>query len=110
MPMSGVRALTASNTIEVDQTGVYDLNYFADVNPNQNTALTFAVRRNNVNIPETVSTRNLTAGTDAIFSGSPIVFLNSGDTLDMVISSPDAAQVSLSDGGRASLSSKKLDA
>ena len=45
-----------------------------------------AVRSNGTNIPSTVISRALSVGTNSIYSGSTIVTLAAGTTLDMAVS------------------------
>ncbi len=99
----------ASNSITVNQSGIYEINYFLNVSVAIGTTLTLAVRANGSNIPSTVVSRVLSVGTSSVYSGSTIVNLAAGTTIDMAISALVAVGVNLSSGVNATLSVKKLN-
>ncbi len=98
-----------ANSITVSQAGVYEINYFLNVSVAIGTTLTLAIRANGSNIPSTVVSRVLSVGTSSVYSGSTIVNLTAGTTIDMAISALVAVGVNLSSGVNASLSLKKLN-
>ncbi len=100
---------TNANSITVTEAGVYEINYFLNVSVAIGTTLTLAVRANGSNIPSTVVSRVLSVGTSSVYSGSTIVNLAAGSTIDMAISALVAVGVNLSSGVNASLSLKKLN-
>ena len=106
MPLSNTT--TAANSITVAQAGVYEINYFSLVSVALGTTLTFAVRINGVNIPDTVISRLLSVGVGSTFSGSVIVSLNAGDVIDMAVSALIAVGVTLGSGVSATLTVKKI--
>ena len=100
---------TTANSITVAQAGTYEINYFSNVSVALGTTLTQAVRINGTNIPSTVTSRVLSVGVGSIYSGSTIVTLAAGDTIDLAISALLAVGVTLGTGVNASLSVKKLN-
>lgn len=98
-----------SNSITINQTGVYEINYFLNVSVAVGTTLTLAIRNNGTNIPSTVVSRLLSVGTSSVYSGSTIVSLNSGSIIDMAISALVAVGVNLSSGVNASLTVKRIN-
>ncbi len=106
MPLSNTT--TAANSITVAQAGVYEINYFSLVSVALGTTLTFAVRINGTNIPDTVISRVLSVGVGSTFSGSVIVSLNAGDVIDMAVSALIAVGVTLGSGVSATLTVKKI--
>ena len=99
---------TTSNSIIVNQSGVYEINYFLNVSVALGTTLTLAVRNNGTNIPSTVVSRLLSVGTSSVYSGSTIVSLNAGNVIDMAISALVAVGVNLSSGVNATLTVKRI--
>ena len=97
-----------SNSITINQTGVYEINYFLNVSVAIGTTLTLAIRNNGTNIPSTVVSRLLSVGTSSVYSGSTIVSLSSGSVIDMAISALVAVGVNLSSGVNASLTVKRI--
>jgi len=108
MPNKNV-AYTPSNSITVNQTGVYEINYFSNVSVTLGTTLTMAIRVNGTNIPSTVLSRSLSLGTSSIYSGSTIVSLNTGDVIDMALSTLLSVGVTLGSGVNETLSVKKIN-
>lgn len=102
-------AYTQANSITINQTGVYEINYFANMSATLATTVTFAVRQNGTNIPATVISRALSVGVGSIYSGSVIVNLTSGNTIDMAISALLAVGITLGSGINASISVKKIN-
>ena len=100
---------TQTNSITVNQTGTYEINYYSNMSAALATTVTFAVRQNGSNIPATVIARALTVGTSTIYSGSVIVNLTAGNIIDMAISALLAVGITLGSGVNASLSIKKLN-
>ena len=106
MPTQDVTA--ANSTITIDQAGIYEITYSQTASVSAGANVTFAVRVNGENIPDTVSTRLLAVGVSDLYSGSVIVSLDAGDVVDMAVSSTLALTVTLGDGVNATLVVKKL--
>lgn len=100
---------TGSNNIIINQTGNYEINYYVNLSAAIATTVTMAVRASGTNIPSTVISRALSVGTNSIYSGSTIVTLTAGTTLDMAVSALLAVGLTLGSGVNASLSVKKLN-
>ena len=103
---------TENNYIKLEQDGVYEINYFANISVNKDTTVTLIVRKNETNIPSAVITKKLTQGVDSIYCGSTIVSLNADDQIDMAVSATEE-DVTISFGNgtgvNASLTVKKID-
>ncbi len=108
MPGSNT-SYTTNNSITINQTGVYEINYFLNVSASVGTTLTLAVRNNGTNIPSTVISRVLSVGTSSVYSGSTIVNLSSGNVIDMALSALVSLGVNLSSGVNATLTVKKIN-
>lgn len=100
---------TGSNNIIINQTGNYEINYYVNLSAAIATTVTMTVRASGTNIPSTVISRALSVGTNSIYSGSTIVALTAGTTLDMAVSALLAVGLTLGSGVNASLSVKKLN-
>lgn len=100
---------TGNNNIVITQAGTYEINYYVNLSAALATTVTMAVRANGTNIPSTVISRALSVGTNSIYSGSTIVTLAAGTTLDMAVSALVAVGLTLGNGVNASLSVKKLN-
>ena len=101
---------TTPNTIELEQDGVYELNYLLNFSVNKAATVTIMVRKNSVMIPETVLTKQIKENESTIFSISTITSLSADDTLDIALSATeDNVTVTFGSGITAALSIKKLD-
>ena len=107
MPSKSVNYGT--NTISITESGVYEINYYANMSAAVATTVTMAVRNNGTNIPSTSISRALSVGVSSVYSGSTIVNLNSGAVLDLSLSALLAVGVTLGTGVGASLTVKKLN-
>lgn len=107
--MPSLNTTYTDNSITVNQAGVYEINYFINASVEVATLLTLAVRVNDVNIPSTVISRLVEVDVGTIYSGSTIVTLAKGDTIDMVLSALLAVGVTLGNGVGATLTVKKLN-
>ncbi len=96
------------NSITIVQSGTYEINYLINVSVAIGTTLTIAIRNNGTNIPSTIISRVLSVGTTSTYSGSVIVPLTAGNTLDMAISALIAVGVTLGTGTSAIMTVKKL--
>ncbi len=108
MPNLNTSYATA-NSITVNQSGIYEINYFTNISVTVGTTVTLAVRQNGSNIPATVVTRALSLGTSSIYSGSVIVSLTAGSVIDMAISALVSVSATLGSGNSANLTVKKLN-
>ncbi len=100
---------TQTNSITINQTGTYEINYYMSISAALATTVTFSVRQNGTNIPSTTISKALTVGTNTTYNGSTIVNITSGNTIDMAISALLAVGITLGNGVNASLSIKKLN-
>ena len=99
---------TTANSINISQSGIYEINYYINMSAAVATTVTTAVRNNGVNIPTTIISRALSVGVGSIYSGSTIVSLDSGDVIDMAISALLAVGVTLGSGVNATLTVKRI--
>ncbi len=109
--MANINVINSTeNAIELEQDGVYEINYTLNISTNMNTTLMLMIRQNNVMISSTVITKKVVADNTVSFYGSVIVELNAGDKLDMELSATDDnVIITLGSGITSSLSIKKLD-
>lgn len=110
-PMDNINIINQNeNALELEQDGIYEINYNLNVATDKETILTLWVRENSVMIPSTVTAKKVIPSITFSFSGSTIVELKAGDKLDMEISATeDNVDVTFASGITASLSVKKLD-
>ena len=97
-----------NNSIEILESGIYEINYFSSVTVSISANVTLAVRKNGENIPAAILTRSLSIGSSPIYSGSVIVELDASDILDLAISSGLGIDVNLPSGVNTTLSVKKI--
>jgi len=97
------------NTISVDQTGDYEVQYSLVASPSLPVTLTAALRLDGSDIPTTVMSRPLGANTSSELVGSAILSLHAGDELDMAISTNLGADITLGRGLNAYIILKRLD-
>ena len=101
---------TENSYIKLEQDGIYEINFFVNVSVNKSSGVTLIVRQNEINIPSTVITKNLTSDQDSIFQGSALVELKADDKIDMAISATEGnVTINFGTGMNASLSVKKID-
>lgn len=101
---------TTENNLKLEQDGVYEINFFANLTVTKQTSLTLIIRKNQMNIPATVVTRQLSPNNEYIYSGSVIVELDADDKIDMALSTTEEdVMVNLGTGMNASLTVKKID-
>ena len=98
-----------ANSVTVAQAGDYEITYFMSGTASVATTLTLAVRQNGTNIPSLEISRLLSVGTSSIYSGSAVVTLTAGSTIDMALSALLAVGVTLGGGVNTSLTVKKLN-
>ena len=73
------------------------------------TTVTMAARKNGTNMPSPVISRALSVGVGAVYSGSTIVSIAAGSTIDIGLSALLAVGVTLGTGVSASLTLKRLN-
>lgn len=101
---------TQNNILTLEQDGVYEINYFLNVDSNITTDLTLIVRKNQTNIPATVMTKRVSPSFNTSYNGSILANLNADDIIDMEISSNgENVAIHLSTGMNAYLTLKKID-
>lgn len=103
MPSSNI-SYTPVNCITIQQSGIYEISYHANVSTTGAT-VTFSIRNNGKNIPETVITRTIT---QYIFNNSIIINLEANSVLDMVVSSTLGIDISLRGTNNASIIVKRI--
>ena len=97
-----------TNTITLADEGDYEIHYAIAASAPAGTTLTLAVRQGGTNIPQATTVRALIADTSTSFAGTTIVTLPAGTVLDVAVSTPTPATVTIGSG--AALTVKKLDA
>ncbi len=101
---------TETNSLQLEQDGIYEINYSVNVSVSQATSLTVMVRKNQVNLPASVLTRQLEPGKEFLYTGSFLVSLEADDKVDMTLSTnQENVMVSFNVGQNASLTLKKID-
>ena len=108
MPASNVD-LSPVNSLQIQESGVYEINYMFNASASVGASVTLSVRRNGTIIPSTEEQHLLAVATESIYSGSVIENLSAGDLLDMAVSALAALTLSLSTGVTVTLSVKRLD-
>lgn len=108
MPLLNVSG-TPANSLTITSSGVYEIAYFASIDPAATGDITVSVRKNNTNLPEATLIRRLTGNEQAFFSDSVIVSLAVNDKIDMAVTSARNGSITLGSGTNASLSVKKLN-
>ena len=98
-----------ANSITINSTGIYEINYFLNATASAAILTTYAVRIGGVVIPETEVSALLALDTNFIYSGTAIVNLTAGDVLTMTVSALLGLTLTLADGTNASLIVKRLD-
>ena len=98
------------NSIELEQDGIYELNYSINFTGNKRSTVTLMVRENNIMIPSATLTKQITANENISFNGNTIISLLADDILDMALSATENnVMISFGPSVTASLSIKKLD-
>lgn len=106
LPNQNINA--SANNITITEPGIYEIDYNLNVTSTAEiTNLTFAVRNNEINIPETVISQNITANSTTTYSGSTIVLLDEGNTIDLALT--DSAGTGTVTVNNANLIVKKLN-
>lgn len=101
---------TTGNNIKLEQDGIYEINYYMNVNVNKDTSLTLIVRSNEMNIPSSIITRKVNKEVGTIYNGSIIVSLKATDLIDLAVSATDDdVTVNFDAGTSASITVKKID-
>ena len=106
MPSSNVTYGT--NSVEITQNGVYRLTYGVRGSTAAGTDMTVAVGQNGTDIPSTLMTKTLTAGSREDFDGTALVNLNAGDVLTLVVSGTNTTVFTPTDGVNTFLVAEKL--
>ena len=101
---------TENHYIMLEQDGIYQINYFANISVDKDTTVTLIVRQNETNIPSTVITKKLAAQTETLYYGSTLASLKADDKIDIAISATDEnITIHFGTGMNASLSVMKID-
>lgn len=104
MPLYNVT--TGSNAINIAQDGVYEINYSATLSTDTAADIGVSVREGTTNITGTLQTVEAENGDPETFGGSIIVELESGDTIDLAVTSSQNGNVTVT---QATLSVKQLN-
>ena len=105
MPINGVQ-YTPANSITINESGDYEINYSANVTSTNSATIAIAVRENGTAIDSATLTNIFSDGENNIYSGSVIRTLQAGDVIDMTLTSTEAATGSVNN---ATLSVKLLN-
>lgn len=97
------------NSIVAVEDGIYEINYYTNVSAAIGTTVTMSVRRNGTAIPEATVSRVLSVGVGSLYSGSFIISLVAGDTIDMAVSALLAVGLTLGGGVNTTLTVKQID-
>lgn len=108
MPSANV-TLNPANSLTIQESGDYEINYMFHANASIGAALTLAVRRNANDLPSTEERHTLAVGTESIYSGSVIESLSAGDIIDIAVTAEVAMSLILSTGVSVTLTVKKLN-
>lgn len=118
LPLKNV-ATSGNNTLTVQESGTYEINYNVLLNASQAITAGIAVRRNGTVIPETRGSQTLAVDSDTTLthdgrlSASTIVNLTAGDILDLAVQVVNNLPANLSaiinNNVNATLTIKKLD-
>lgn len=110
MPSINIKENGTENTLELEQDGIYEINYFAKLSVDKPTEVTLIIRKNGTNIPSSVLVKKVQANEEVMFNGSIIVKLGVNDVIDMEYSTTDeSAMVDFGSGVTARLTIKKID-
>ena len=109
MPLKNVTN-TPVNSLTVETTGVYEINYFSNVSAALGTTVTMSVRRNGTAIPQATISRVLSVGVSSLYSGSNIIAFTAGDVIDMALSALLAVGITLGSGVNTTLTVKQIGA
>ena len=105
MPINNI-TYNPANSITINDTGIYEVNYSANVTSTNSSTISLALRINNNPVNSATLTNVFSDGENAIYSGSVILALTSGDILNMALTSNEAATGSVIN---ATLSAKLLN-
>ncbi len=101
---------TTENILQLEQDGIYEINYFVNASTSKKTSLTLIVRSNQVNLPASVIRKEVNANTSTLLQGSILVALDFDDQLDLQLSTTEEdTTITLGTGVTASLTIKKID-
>lgn len=106
-PTSGITS-TSTDTLTINETGIYQINYFFSGSPSVKTELTVEVLQNTNPIGRTTITKEVDADVDEIFSGSAIVNLTEGDEIGLGLAANVTATVAPASGTSAYLDIVKI--
>lgn len=82
-----------NNVLVIEQNGIYKIDYFFNGSPSAEANITINVTRNNVTIPSSNITKNISANKYDSFNGSIITNLASDDVIGLNITSSVAATI-----------------
>jgi len=107
MPLKNVTS-TPANSLTIETTGVYEINYYSNVSAALGTTVTMSVRINGTAIPQASISRVLAVGVGSLYNGSIIISLNAGDVIDMALSALLAVGITLGGGVNTTLTVKQI--
>ncbi len=110
MPSINIKENGIENTIELEQDGIYEIDYFAQLSVDKLTEVTLIIRQNEINIPSSVIIKKAEPNKEISFCGNIIVSLKADDALDMAFSTTDEeVMVDFGNEVTARLTIKKID-
>ena len=99
---------TTTDSVIVNETGVYEINYYCNLTTSVATTVTLAIQKNGTSLFENVLKSAL--NNDFTFNGSVIESLDANSVIDMFLStSSSIVTIELRDGLNSSLTLKKLN-
>ena len=110
MPNVNIKENDEEYALELEQDGIYEINYFVKISADKDTKITIIVRENGVNIPSSIIINNMIKDVEQTFSGSILASLKADDVIDMAFSiTEENVTVDFGNEVTARLTIKKID-
>lgn len=100
---------TFTNTIKIQNTGVYKIDYFFEAKDSANANVLLEVRKENITVNGTKITKEVNNQNYVSFTGSIITMLNKNDKIDLALSSTVSVTLTPNDDTSSYLSVIKID-
>lgn len=100
---------TFTNTIKIQNTGVYKIDYFFEAKASANANVSLEVRKENITVNGTKITKEVNNQNYVSFTGSIITMLNKNDKIDLALSSTVSVTLTPNDDTSSYLSVIKID-
>ncbi len=107
--MPSLNVTYSDNSIIIGASGVYELNYQCNLSPSSSSTITLALRNGGNVISETTIISQINDNYDSLISGSCLIELDRGSTIDMAVSTSDSSNVILASGVNSSIIVKKVN-